>query len=84
MSQRFFIPVGLALSVLIMSAAPSSADEGMCGGLFSFICPSPPPPPVAEPQPEPPPVTKPKHKPKKPHKAAVKPEAAPAPAPAAK
>lgn len=83
MPQRVFLSVGLALSVLLVSGVPSFSQEGMCGGLFSFLCPSPPPPPppaVAEPQPEtPPPAPKPKHKPKKPHKPAMKqPVAAPA------
>ena len=85
MTRRLFAPLTLAFSALLITAAPSFAQEsGLCGGLFSFLCPTPPPPPppapAAEPEPPPPaPVAK-THKVKKPKKAAaVKPQPAAAP-----
>ncbi len=90
MSKVLVGPLGLALSALLMSAAPSAAQSwvqdrapGECGGLLKSFCPPPPPQPepVAEapPEPAPPPAPKPIKK-KKPVKAAAVQQPAAAPA----
>ncbi len=91
MSKGLVAPLGLALSALLMTAAPSAAQSwdqkrapGECGGVLKFLCPSPPPAPPAEAQaeepPPPPPAPAPKPvKKKKPVKAAAVQQPAPAP-----
>jgi hypothetical protein len=81
MSKRLLSLAGLTISGLLVTTMPSVSQESganLCG-LFTFLCGSPPPAPMADMTPAaPPPVHAPKPhkpKPKKPKPAAKQPDA---------